>query len=68
MARKRGDREPPAPTPLDEELSRASLQSSPWIRQRIKELNLKGKQVNGWTPPLMAFAKCQGGSAIVVRD
>ena len=68
MARKRGDREPPAPTPLDEILSGASLESSPWIRQRIRELRLKGRQVKGWTPPLVAFAKCSEGRMQIVRD
>jgi len=52
MAR-RGEREPPAPTPLDEVLSRSSLESSPWVKQRIEELDLRGRLVKGWTPPLV---------------
>ena len=68
MARKRGDREPPAPTLIDERLSQESLQSSPWIRQRIKELQLKGRQVKGWTPPLVSFARCSEGTVQLVRE
>ena len=49
MARR--EREPPAPTPLDEVLSAASLSSSPWIKFRIKELGLVGKKANPWLPP-----------------
>lgn len=55
MAR-RGDREPPAPTPVDELISRNSLRSSPWILARIRELNLKGRLVKGWTPPTYSVA------------
>lgn len=55
MAR-RGDREPPAPTPVDELISRNSLRSSPWILARIRELNLKGRLVKGWTPPMYSAA------------
>jgi len=51
MKRRRG--EPPAPTPLDEALSRASLRSSPWIKQRLKELGIRGKQVTTWFPPFI---------------
>ena len=68
MARKRGDREPPAPTPLDEILSGGSLESSPWIRQRIKELRLKGRRVKGWTPPVVTFARCSEGTTQLVGD
>jgi hypothetical protein len=48
---KRGEREPPAPTPLDEVLSASCLQSSPWVLARIKALKLRGRLVRGWTPP-----------------
>jgi hypothetical protein len=44
-------REPKAPSVADEWLSMASLRSSPWVRQRIRDLSLKGKLVKGWTPP-----------------
>lgn len=47
------EREPPAPTPLDEVMSQISLDFSPWIAARIKELRLQGRLVKGWTPPLM---------------
>jgi hypothetical protein len=47
----RREKEPPAPTPLDEAMSLASLTSSPWVVARIKELGLEGKKVNHWTPP-----------------
>lgn len=47
------DREPPAPTPLDEYASAASLRSSPWIEQRLRELRFKGRLVKGWTPPVI---------------
>lgn len=47
-------REPKAPSAVDEWLSAASLRSSPWVRQRIKELRLKGKLVKGWTPPMFS--------------
>jgi hypothetical protein len=67
MAR-RGDREPPAPTPVDELISRNSLRSSPWILARIRELNLKGRLVKGWTPPVIAFAKCSEGRLQCVRN
>lgn len=50
----RRDREPKAPSVVDEWLSAASLRSSPWVRQRIKELRLKGKLVKGWTPPVFS--------------
>lgn len=49
----RQDREPPAPTPLDEYMSAASLRSSPWVEQRLRELRLKGRLVKGWTPPIV---------------
>ena len=65
MVRKRGEREPPAPTPLDEVLSASSLESSPWIRQRIQELNLTGRRVKGWTPPIVTLAKCSEGRTTV---
>jgi hypothetical protein len=52
MGRKR-DREPPAPTPLDEVMSRVFLESSPWIQKRIKDLGLKGQFVKGWKPPII---------------
>jgi len=55
VPRNRGEREPPAPTPLDEVLSSLSLKSSPWVLAKIKELKLKGKRVCGWTPPLVTL-------------
>ena len=55
MPQKRGEREPPAPTPLDEVLSAMCLQSSPWVLAKIKELNLKGRLVHGWTPPVVTL-------------
>lgn len=58
MARR--EREPPAPTPLDEVLSAASLSSSPWIRLRIKELGLVGKKVQSWTPPRFVVIQTRG--------
>lgn len=33
-----GNKEPPAPTPLDERMSQESLLPSPWVRARIAEL------------------------------
>jgi len=48
----RREREPAAPSVLDELLSRVSLCSSPWVRRRIKHLNLVGRRVKGWTPPM----------------
>lgn len=53
MPRRRSSREPAAPTPLDEALSRVSLASSPWVVARIRELRLRGKLVHGWTPPVI---------------
>lgn len=47
------DREPPAPSLVDEYLSAMSLKSSPWVQQRLRELKLKGRLVKGWTPPLV---------------
>lgn len=47
----RRGREPDAPSVLDEVMSRLSLRSSPWVRRRIKHLNLVGRKVHGWTPP-----------------
>lgn len=52
----RRGREPRAPSVLDEVLSRVSLRSSPWVRRRIKRLNLTGRKVNGWTPPVISDA------------
>lgn len=49
----RYDREPPAPSPLDEYLSAASLRSSPWVLRRLRELRFEGRLVRGWTPPLV---------------
>jgi hypothetical protein len=46
--------EPKPPSRTDEILSRRSLRSSPWVRRRIKHLNLVGKRVKGWTPPVFA--------------
>jgi hypothetical protein len=31
------------------------LQSSPWVLAKIKELNLKGRLVHGWTPPVVTL-------------
>ena len=45
--------EPPAPTPLDEVLSVQSLETAPWVRQRIKELGIKGRRVTTWSPPIL---------------
>lgn len=45
------DREPPAPTPLDEVMSVMFLESAPWVQSRIKKLRLSGRLVRGWTPP-----------------
>jgi len=50
------DREPPAPSPLDEYLSAASLRSSPWVLRRLRELRLEGHLVKGWTPPVVRIA------------
>ena len=68
MAWKRREREPPPPTPLDEVLSVSSLESSPWVQRRIKELKLKGRLVKGWTPPLVFFSCCADGTVQVTRD
>ena len=35
---KNSNKEPPAPTPLDERVSQESLLPSPWVRARIAEL------------------------------
>lgn len=59
--RRRRSREPAAPTPLDEALSRASLESSPWVVARIRELGLQGRLVHGWTPPVVAMAEVVSG-------
>jgi hypothetical protein len=48
------DREPPAPTPLDEVMSVMFLESAPWVRARIKHLRLTGRLAAGWTPPRVA--------------
>lgn len=53
-------REPKAPSTADEWLSAASLRSSPWIRQRIKQLRLKGKLVKGWTPAVYPDSMFRG--------
>jgi|694.fasta_scaffold105227_6 hypothetical protein len=47
----RRNREPKPPSVVDEILSVISLRSSPWVRKRIKHLNLVGRKVQGWTPP-----------------
>lgn len=57
----RRSREPAAPSMIDEVLSRSSLRSSPWVRKRIKHLNLVGRKVQGWTPPTYSDANFQGG-------
>jgi hypothetical protein len=49
-------------------LSVSSLESSPWIQRRIKELKLKGRLVKGWTPPLVFFSCCADGKVHVTRD
>ncbi len=51
--KKQRDREPEAPTPIDELISSQSLRSSPWVVQRIRELGLEGRLVKGWTPPMI---------------
>lgn len=48
-------RESAAPTPLDEALSGESLESSPWVQARIKELRLEGTKVAYWTPPVIEW-------------
>ena len=53
-------REPKAPSAVDELLSVASLRSSPWIRQRIRQLRLKGKLVKGWTPAVYPDSMLRG--------
>ncbi len=53
----RRGREPAAPSVLDEVLSRSSLRSSPWVRRRIKHLNIVGRKVHGWTPPTYSDAQ-----------
>lgn len=64
----KADREPPAPTPLDEVLSGSTLESSPWVKARIRELRLRGTKVRCWTPPVVAVAcltrrlPCSAGS------
>jgi hypothetical protein len=40
---------------LDELLSLASLRSSPWVLERIRELKLEGRLVKGWTPPVVSM-------------
>jgi hypothetical protein len=62
----RRDREPPAPTPLDEALSAASLESSPWIKRRIKELGIVGKKVRAWSLPAYS-TRMQNGKPHVAR-
>ena len=54
----RRKKEPPAPTPLDEAMSLASLDSSPWVLERIKKLRIEGKLVKGWTPPEVSVFRC----------
>jgi hypothetical protein len=59
------DREPPAPTPLDEVMSLATLESAPWVRQRINELKLQGRLLRptnqrAWTPPVIRIAWVNG--------
>lgn len=51
----RRNREPGAPTRIDEILSVVSLRSSPWVVQRIRELKIKGRLVKGWTPPVVTL-------------
>lgn len=58
MRRHKG--EPPAPTPIDEVLSAATLRSSPWVLQRIKTLQLRGRLVKGWTPPYVKVPMQRG--------
>ena len=55
------DREPKPPSKRDEQLSRASLRSSPWVRKRIKHLNLVGRKVQGWTPPMYSDSHFRSG-------
>ena len=55
----REGREPPAPTPFDEFMSMTSLEKSPWVKSRIKELRLKGSQSPLWFVP--AYSSRNGG-------
>ena len=50
---KQRSRGPRPPSVVDERLSAASLESSPWVLRRIKKLGLKGRLVKGWTPPVV---------------
>jgi len=56
----RRNREPKPPSAVDELLSIISLRSSPWVRRRIKHLNLVGRKVHGWTPPTYSDAHFDG--------
>jgi hypothetical protein len=51
MPRDRG--EPPPPSALDEALSRVSLESSPWVKRRIKKLRISGTLLTTWRPPVV---------------
>lgn len=62
----RRDREPPAPTLLDEVLSAESLDSSPWIKRRIKELGIVGKKVRVWALPVYS-TRMQNGRPHLAR-
>lgn len=59
--------EPPAPTPLDEVMSAEFLESSPWIRSRIKELGLSGRPARHWTPPQLCCDKVNVGRGFLTR-
>jgi len=52
---------------IDEVLSQESLESSPWIKQRIKELKLEGRLVHGWTPPVVRMTRCSEGKVQFVN-
>lgn len=53
--------EPPPPSRTDEILSRNSLRSSPWVRRRIKYLNLVGRKVQQWNPPTYSDSSFRSG-------
>lgn len=55
------NREPKPPSAIDEFLSLRSLRSSPWVRRRIKHLNLVGRKVQGWTPPTYSDTHFRNG-------
>lgn len=64
----RRNREPKPPSAVDEFLSRASLRSSPWVRRRIRHLNLVGRKVHGWTPPTYSDLHFRTGRKPPIRE